>query len=280
MNYNRQETLYIGMNDDGMHAIPGSSEHIYICESTSGIFLPVISKLSSLFMSAELSPSDTPYNVSIFLTSKSRTKHKQGDKETPYDMVTFLLKNFRRASRPLRVTMYLIPKAILNQNWDHCNLWSLEHTHNKNNTENFITFQYPQEGMLCELSNAEECFAVAESYASDHGYKIRTIDYSMKCSDMADLLLKTKLHISYVGATYYLAGLTRTPTLGIGHKPHTKYGNHFSPHFVSTQNMIRFNNKFELSNGPIDYAIDTIDPEEVTSIIDMLIERDTHDFFQ
>lgn len=280
MKYSRLETLYLGTDDDGTHAEPGKSEHLYICNSTSGHFLPVISKLSKAFINAELTPLDTPYNLSIFLEPFTRNKFKKEDQETPYDMVVFLLKNFRRPARPLRVTIYLTIETILNQNWDHCNLWSLEHTHDKNNTENIITFQYPQEGMKCKLSNAEECFTVAEGYAETHGYEIKTIDYSMRCSDMMDLLLKTTLHVSYVGASYYLAGLARTPTLGIGHKPHTKYGNHFSPHFIDPCNMIRFNNKFELSNGPIDYAIDTIDPAEIVPIINILEERDANDIFQ
>ena len=280
MKYSRLDTLYLGMDGDGTHAEPGKSEHLYICNSTTGHFLPIISKLSRAFINAELTPLDTPYNLSIFLEPFTCNKFKKEDQETPYDMVVFLLKNFRRPARPLRVTIYLTIQTILNQNWDYSSLWALEHVHDKNNTEKIITFQYPQAGMKATLTDAEECFRVAESYARAHDYKIRTIDYSMRYSDMTDLLLNATLHVSYIGASYYLAGLTRTPTLGIGHKPNTKYGNIFVPPFVSPENMIRFNNRFELVNGTIDYSIDTVDPNEIVPIINILKERDPCDFFQ
>lgn len=280
MKYRRLETLYLGMDDDGTYAQPGSSEHVYLCSSTAGIFLPVISKLSSVFINAELAPQGIPYNVSIFMGTSSCSKFKEHDQETPYDMVTFLLKNFKRSACPLRVTIYITVEHILNQNWSHANFWSFNHTHDKSKVENIITFQYPQPGMKAVLTNAEECFAVAESYVRESGYKTRIIDYSMGYQQMTDLLLKTTLHVSYIGASYYLAGLTRTPTLGIGHMPYTKYANHFTPHFISPQNMIRLNNKFEVSNGVIDYSIDTVEPNEVVPIINILEERDANDIFQ
>lgn len=280
MKYRRLETLYLGMDDDGTHAEPGKSEHLYICNSTSGHFLPVISKLSRAFINAELTPLDTPYNLSIFLEPFTRNKFKKGDQETPYDMVTFLLKNFRRPACRLRVTIYLTIETILNQNWDYSSLWALDRVHDKNNAEKIITFQYPQSGMKATLTDAEECFRAAENYARVHDYKIRTIDYSMRYSEMTDLLLKATLNVSYIGASYYLAGLTRTPTLGIGHKPNTKYGNIFVTPFVAPDNMIRFNNKLELSNGAIDYSIDTVDPDDIVPIINILKERDASDFFQ
>lgn len=279
MKYKKTDTLYIGMKNDGIDAMPGSSEHIHFCMSTIPVFLPVISKLSKAFINAELSSLNVPYNISIFIHPTAFVKFKKSDEETPYDRLIFLLKNLRPPTSPLRITIYSTTQH-LSQNWDYSNLWALKDTHDKDKADNIITFHYPEMGMKASLTGAEECFNVATAYAKELNYDIKTIDYTMKYSTVKELLLKTSLHVSYIGASYYFAGLTRTPTLGIGHRPNEKYGNIFTPHFVSHSNMIRLNNKFKLSNGRIDYAIDTIDPDEIKPIISILKERDSNDFFQ
>jgi hypothetical protein len=102
----------------------------------------------------------------------------------------------------------ITPFSIMNV-WPFVDKWS---------PKDYISVQRPEEKvkpnklepLMEEWGKLEK---VLETYKK---YPIKYVDYTMDISDVYDIILGTRLHISYTGASYWIASNAKVPMIAFG----------------------------------------------------------------
>ena len=96
--------------------------------------------------------------------------------------------------------------------WKSKETWSLESC-----DENLLTYHTVEPGgVFWKVKDTYENILKAVEYAQDNGIRVKQISYSTDVNEAYEAILKSRLHVGYAGGSYFLASLTRTPTLGFG----------------------------------------------------------------
>lgn len=217
------KTFYIGCPDDGIPTDPVRSNVIRYCQHTLAALAPFITKMSHPFLQAELLNEEGisgPFELTILVPISAEYKFKEEDPETILERVLWLIGKMRAPKGGIKISVYVNEylRGKMDSGWDTHKLWEAKDIWQKDKTENYITVHRPE--TLAETTwnkrNADECFNMLFSCCRSANFRVVELTYSTPYEEMYQALLKTKMHFSYVGASYFMAALTKTPTLGIG----------------------------------------------------------------
>lgn len=222
-NFNHIKTYYLG-TDVQDRAVPEESETIRFCIHTMSTYAPIIDKLSEAFLKAQLAYQDGyltgPKKLCILVPlDLVGYKHKPEDAETCLEGVLWLIENFKVPTCGMVISVYTSPnhERELDSHWTLTNIWTLKETWQGKNS-NYITVHLPESGSDVNW-NKQNFFALFDPIKklfTDSGYDVKFITYQNRYDEIHELLKNSKLHISYVGATYIFSSIVKTPTIGLG----------------------------------------------------------------
>lgn len=303
MHVEHLKTIYINCESDGKRAELGQSYIVRFDRHSIHTVVTQVSKIGKMFCDVHLMQQDglmrstDIVNIVLLLTPACFWNiygHK--DSESSVDRIYWMINNFKLPNIGMRISVYTGEEMDINIDgtfslfW----LWPTKEQWDKNNTENYITFQKPEANpnkVSWNRINIKKCINTIETYASEKNLDIKYLDYTQKYEDVYRTLLKAKAHFSYTGSFYSLAPHIGIPTIGIGRpaKDHSiLYRNPFadtmdlSERYMDIKNHLygrtisdsgRVQHLFpdgKLYNYPVISMIDTNSPDHIKEIIDNL----------
>ena len=163
-----------------------------------------------------------PCYVSIFL--HEICKRKETDVNTNYDTIKFFIEHLKPPKDGIIFTVYemgnynrdVVTPFQLTYLWPFKDEWK---------PSGHITLQIPEENMDDDkYMKARYEYMEVKEILKDYDYPVYEIDYSMPIEEIYNKIMTTNLHISYTGASYYIAGAAKIPMLsygpgaGVGHQ--------------------------------------------------------------
>jgi len=203
-------------------ATPDNSTIIRFCNHTVTTYAPIVNKLSKVFLNIELGVKkgyikDISY-ITIILPQNSFRKFKSTDEENTLKRFRWFIENLEPTTNGMVISLYISKDPILDRmdsHWDLNNLWiSKEKWKGKGD---YVTVQLPEKvGNFWNQHYFYENWSFIEKYLISKNIEIKYISYKDSIDKVYELLLNTKLHISYIGSTYFIGSLARVPTIGLG----------------------------------------------------------------
>lgn len=177
-------------------------------------FCPVFARAQMLYKEGVL---NEPYRISVIFTEEVDHVRNERDTETVYDRMKWFINTLREPDCGLVVSIYqnLDGRNWITDPWFLNHIWPFKKQWEPKGK--YITIHNPNDnigGRKAErlLAEAPIYSAKAEEMAKRFGYEVYYLSYAMPWNDAYELLLGTDHHFTYVGASYYLAALTNTPT--------------------------------------------------------------------
>lgn len=216
------KTLNIGCEDDGLPVDPHKSYVIRFCDHTGHALCPVVTHLSKAFLCADLYQQEgainKPYEVSIIFGDDR--KRKSSDPESGLDRVLWMIDKMKAPRGGIKISVYINENMnrVLDSTWQTHHMWRTEDVWDKSKTGNYVTIQRVEKESKADWhkENVDECFDLIYELCETYDVEVIELDYETPYEEMYQALLHSKMHFSYVGASYFMAALTQTPTLGIG----------------------------------------------------------------
>jgi len=206
-------------------ATPDDSHVIRFCIHTMNTYAPVIDKLSEAFLSAQLAfqegYSKGPKKICILVSSRlTEYKFKPEDPETSFERIEWFIQNFKKPAGGVIVSFYASSEhdIHLDSHWSLTKLWQTEKTWNSRDVGDYVTVHLPEasSNVTWNKQNFYPIWNNIEEDILDRGLEIKYVSYTTPYQELYDLMIRSRLHLSYVGASYIFAGITKTPTLGLG----------------------------------------------------------------
>jgi len=212
------KTKYLGCDNNSEIAEAGKSVAVRFCWATMYSWATMVNTVSQAFAQAQLLHQEGAYNepvrVAVFFT-KEEHKKKEADPETINYRIEWLFENMMPPECGMIVSFYELPEGkehivvpfFISTYWPTKKQWKGD--------GDFITIQKteavggPKKYQIFE--EAPQYIEMVEEQATKYGYDIKYIDYTMPFDEMLDLLIHTKHHFTYAGATYYFCACTGTP---------------------------------------------------------------------
>ena len=221
---NHLTTIFINTPKDTTIVNPNRSHCIRLDLMNSHAYAPLVCKLSEAFIKAQISfeekMSSDPYEVSIVY--KWVDKFKPEDPEDNFKRICWIIENMKPPQGGIKISIYqnsnmdnwIIESWTLRHMWETKQIWSKDAL-----TEKYITVHKPEPLSIQNWNrvNIEECFEKVNTLADQYRFEVKEISYSTPISEVYKLLLGSSMHFSYVGGSYFLSALTKTPTVGVGH---------------------------------------------------------------
>lgn len=269
-----------------------NSRIIRFCDHTISTYATIISKLSELFLNIELGASlgyiNKPSYISIILPKWSIRKFKTTDAEDSFSRICWFIENMKPTTNGMVISIYRNQRNreldFIDSHWNLNNLWITDKTWESKG--NYVTVQYPEKiGDFWNQEKFYENWEVIKEYLILKNIEIKYISYQSSIQEVYELLLNTKLHIGYIGSCYFIAALTRTPTIGLGKEssqdPFIKHGrkNCWGIGSMAPDRVLQINPEGKIYNGFVMGSIDTTNTEYIKNLVSEVIENDNYDRF-
>ena len=217
-------TYYLGCDYDGTHANIGQSETIRLCNHTAHPTCAQVDLLSAAFLKAQMLWQDkaitSPFRIAIIVARHHTRKFKPTDADRTIHRIEWLVKNFVPPSCGAIVSFYISDEmeAWIDGGFSTHALWKTKQQWIGDG--DYVTLQTPEglsdSGNNWKQKNIQKLIESVRLNAIAHNLKVKYIDYTMSYDTVSELLMHTKKHFSYIGASYFIAALMRTPTVGLG----------------------------------------------------------------
>lgn len=204
-----------------------------------------IAKVSQLFMNAELKSrlSDAAPAAVLGFSNYYRDKFKDEDQETRIERLEFILSKMKMPTNGLTLTMYEVfdqyvesergdqPGLGVTWPFNTLNKWDLIDTWNAPESD-YVSVQLTEGRSY--LTGVQEHMAIEDeimNVLSRHNANVKYVDYSMTSEDVYETVLNAKYHISYCGASWWLAHALNVPVYSYGKRYASDkdlYGTHSS----------------------------------------------------
>lgn len=293
------KTFYLNVPEEvesnGYRAAPYNSKVVRFCNHTAATYAPIVNKLSEVFLNIELGEQ---YNyiqnisyVSIIIPFNSTRRYKPGDTETTMSRILWFIKNMKPPTDGAVISVYLNrenPRLDhIDSHWNLNNLWVNKETWQMfSDKGNYVTVQLPEKtGEFWNQEKFYENWEVIKPYLDSKNIEVKFISYKTPIEEVNNLLLNTKLHIGYIGSCYFMAALTRTPTLGLGRDPiqdpFIKKGrkNCWGSSCMAPDRVLQTTGRGEIYNGFVMGSIDTTNTEYIKKLLSDVIEKNDYDEF-
>lgn len=225
------ETFYIGCDDDGSRAEPGYAAMQRWCAHTFDYYLPLINNLSKHFLQADLFQEEGslkgPYRLVCTVPEYmfKRPRYKDADEDTRYERFKWFFNNMLPPREGMIVSVYVndYDPAEIDSVWTSQYLWRAKEMWSPDTCDNdLITItkiESPQ--ATFKISDADPITHVLHNEVIKLGYTVKVIGYDTSVEETYRTLLKSRMHFGYAGGSYFMASLTRTPTIAFGAKADT-----------------------------------------------------------
>jgi len=232
-----------------------------------------------------------PFRISIILARHHTRKFKREDSERTIHRIEWLVKNFEAPKGGLIASFYIADEmhSWVDSGFSTHSLWKLRTTWKGEG--DYVTLQVPEGswevGNEWKQKNMKGLLHRIDTLSLIYGFQVKNIDYTMSYEEVKNLLVNTKMHFSYIGASYFVAALMRVPTLGLGlEKEKRKSSIPKGPNqrepvelwrnlFCSSQNgeghMIQVTDDITVINKPVTTVYDTSSVEDVDKEFQRLI---------
>ena len=222
-------TIYLGTPNDGTHAEPPYCAMQRWCGHSMPFAAPTVNNLSKHFCEADRLQEDGdlngPYRLACIVPEKfgpkRKIKYKPSDTLTIYDTWVSYIQNIMAPPRKGMIvsiytsadtTDYIDSVWQLQYLWRSRDVWSEDAC-----DDNLLTYHAIEpSGVEFKRTNLESNVATLESFAKDTGYNLVAIDYATDINIAYNTIRRARMHFGYAGGTYFLASLTRTPTMAFG----------------------------------------------------------------
>lgn len=188
-----------------------------------------IAKISQLFMNAELKSrlQLLPTRACLGFSDYYRSKFKEEDLETRLERLEFIVQKMKPPRNGLYLSLYEIKDEYIESyegyegfkitwpfhtlfKWPMIDTWS-------GGDGNYVSFQKTEK--LSPLVNDKEHMRIEDSIINDlvkHDVEIKFISYDQTSKYVYDTILNSKYHISYAGASWWLAHSLDVPVYTYG----------------------------------------------------------------
>ena len=226
------KTYYFGV-DDINYQVPIENSDFQFNNGDWLTWCDLLARLSEIFMAAELKSKltiETP-TATFCYPEYYNTKFKEEDAEIRSDRIDFMINKMAPPGNGLILSTYKVDESYIMYDkfntpiqgiyttWPFTTLykWNLKDSWNEENTEDYVTFQKSEKrsSVINHAAHMETENALIE-YLENNNIKIKYIDYSMKTEEIYNAILHAKAHISYLGASYWLACYLNTPVVLYG----------------------------------------------------------------
>jgi hypothetical protein len=218
------ETIYLGCEDTGEIAETHNSHTIRFCNSTAWAHGTLISYICSTLAKCQLlyeeGSLNKPSKISVIWPFDIDAKRKPADVETGYERVVWYFRNLKIPTNGIIVSFYVNQnvRSWTSDPWRVMSLWPTKKQWDP--TGDYITIQKAEPlagGKVRRIKDRlppfeEKTLQLAENY----GYDVKYVSYLTPFDELYELLLGSSCHFSYLGSTYFFAGLVGTPTVGWG----------------------------------------------------------------
>lgn len=228
------KTYYLGCEDDGSIAEIDASDLVYVNSVGAFGWCDPLSKISSVFMDAELKAefNECPSRISMIVPDYIFEKRKEEDQYISYERIEFILNNFQVPTNGCVVSVYVVQHEVeksyldlsmctrprhfewpfqTNTVWKTKEQW--------NGSGDYVTLQLTEKNSFTKNGNKLLEDAIIRGLDRiDQRYEL--VDYTMKCEDVYELMLSSQLHISYVGASWWLSHYMGVPVFDYGEHVH------------------------------------------------------------
>ena len=297
------KTYYLNVPEEvelsGVKATPDNYTTVRFCLHTVTTYAPIVNKLSKVFLNIELGVKkgyikDISY-ITIILPQNSFRKFKSTDEETTLKRFRWFIENLEPTSNGMVISLYISKDPILDiidSHWDLNNLWiSKEKWKGEGN---YVTVQFPEKvGEFWNQYYFHENWRALERYFISKNIEIKYLSYKDPIDKVYNLLLDTKLHISYIGSTYFIAALARVPTIGLGKSQMEKEIRYYQnlPYVTNIRNnawgtgcmasdrIMQINENGDVYNGFVYGSIDIPNIQVANRLVQNVIENNNYEEF-
>lgn len=236
------KTYYINTENTGKRVEIEKSGLQYLNHSGSFGWCDPLATLSMIFTEAQLKNilTNKPAEYCLVLDLTVLGKRKTEDRYNSYDIIDFIINEFKEPTNGLILSIYLAnrttEKKYLSHDWHHnfkidseLNSWTTWPFHTKTawgfkkewnpkTDPQYITFQ-KTEPFSFQINNGynKNGDRLIQKFLDSFGMDYKIIDYTIPPNEVFEMLLGSSLHISYVGASWWLANYMKVPVLDHGH---------------------------------------------------------------
>ena len=154
-----------------------------------------------------------------FLLPKIDLKKKTDNKETFYDVISWMIENMIPPKPGIIISLYfydsVYPQLMNMPTQDKTAIWPLKNQWKNGDYITVHKFESITEQKRKDRS-ADGQYDIIQNIESYSSLPVKYIDYTMSVNEMVDLLQHSKKHFTYDGATWHLASMINTPTVVYG----------------------------------------------------------------
>ena len=226
------ETFYIGCENDGSVAELGVHPTIrwdryavYSFNDMREIFSDCFCNTQLLYQEKCI---DKPTKYAMLLPIVD-SKKKINDKQTYHETICWFIENMLPPKSGIIISLYFYnspyPQMRNLRSTDKTSIWPFKKLWKGKG--NYITVQ-KLENLTQSTSDkiSKGHLDIINDIENISQYEVKYIDYTMRIDYVYDLLINTKMHITYDGASWHLAAMLDTPTIVYG-KPMSNRDIHY-----------------------------------------------------
>lgn len=239
-------TFYKNTKEDGTRAEIGKSHLIRLSTHDQYPYCNLIGILSQFFAKAQMYYEhgliDQPAHLSIIANQQIFRRYKPEDEDTQLHRLLWLIEHFADPDCGAVVSLYVTDKdyqyEMMDEQWALSSLWHVKETYVGFGSD-YITLAAHSENQPHHSSwkgncrhDIEKWVDIVRMYADRYNCKVVEVDYTTNINDLHKLLINARAHYTYMGATAYFAGITRTPTYVFGYDTHEAFIGKRYPHIT------------------------------------------------
>lgn len=204
------------------YANPGQSYFVRFCQHTLHNTCAQVDLLSRAFADAQLFKDDNPeqetFYISVIVHEAALAKFKPQDHQTSMDRIEWLIREFQPPTLKLVISIYVCDTMThVESGFFTSTLWPFRRRWDRHLVEKHISIQVSEgSGASWKKENTTALIEMTEELCAMYGYASVRIDYTYNYEDAFQLILKSRLHVGYVGASHFLALAAGIPTVGYG----------------------------------------------------------------
>lgn len=155
---------------------------------------------------------DKPFEVSILIPQVR--KKKPENYETNLDTINFFITKLKPPGKGIIFTVFEVKMDNIITPFHLANIWPFV---DKWSPKDYISVQRPEPRLHVEkLIPVEQEYKKLVDILKMSKYNVKYVDYTMPTSHVYDVVLGSRLHISYTGASYWIAGAAKVPMIAFG----------------------------------------------------------------
>ena len=216
------ETFYIGCENDGSVAEPGVHHTVRWDRFSVYSFNDMREIFSDCFCNTQLLYQEKCINKPTkhaMILPLVNLKKKINDKQTYYETICWFLENMLPPKPGIIISFYFYdssyPQMRNLTSTDKTYIWPFKKQWKGEG--NYITVQKLEKTTAARIGKmSKEQLDVIENIKNISQYEVKYINYTMENDYVYDLLTNTKMHFTYDGGSWHLAGMLNTPTIVYG----------------------------------------------------------------